>query len=136
MKLIGAGHASLLTSVLGSEAIGVWVCRRLGQVRQPVRQPVNYAKQVHFNCKRVSRQIVGCVLELSDYGIFMCCQVHARNSRAVDLQAVKKEVDAAVEQAKKGTIPPLDVLYKNIYKAPPLDAVARGIDAKSLHKML
>ena len=49
---------------------------------------------------------------------------------------MKKEVDAAVEQAKKGTIPPLDVLYKNIYKAPPSDAVARGIDAKSLHKML
>jgi hypothetical protein len=29
---------------------------------------------------------------------------------------VKKEVDAAVEQAKKGSIPSLDVLYKNIYK--------------------
>lgn len=49
-------------------------------------------------------------------------------------QAVKKEVDAAVEQAKKGTIPSVDVLYKNIYRAP-LGCVARGIDAKSIHKV-
>ena len=89
-----------------------------------------------FYLERVLRQIAECTLELAKFGISMCCQVHARNSRAVDLQAVKKEVDTAVEQAKKGTIPPLDVLYKNIYKAPPPDAVARGIDAKSLHKML
>ena len=49
-------------------------------------------------------------------------------------QAVKKEVDVAVEQAKKGTIPSVDVLYKNIYRAP-LGSVARGIDAKSIHKV-
>ncbi len=51
------------------------------------------------------------------------------------MQAVKKEVDAAVEQAKKGSIPPLDSLYRNIYKAP-LGSVARGVDAKTMHKML
>ncbi len=50
------------------------------------------------------------------------------------VQAVKKEVDASVEQAKKGTIPSVDVLYKNIYRAP-LGSVARGIDAKSIHKV-
>ena len=43
-------------------------------------------------------------------------------------------MDAAVEQAKKGTIPSVDVLYKNVYRAP-LGAVARGVDAKSMHKV-
>ncbi len=48
---------------------------------------------------------------------------------------MKKEVDAAVEAAKKGSIPSIDVLYKNIYKAP-LGSVARGVNAKTMHKML
>lgn len=46
------------------------------------------------------------------------------------VQAVKKEVDDAVERAKKGTIPPSEMLWKNIY-ADPLGSVMRGLDSST-----
>ncbi len=46
------------------------------------------------------------------------------------MQAIKKEVDDAVEKAKQGTIPPADRLWKNIY-SDPLGAVMRGMDSQT-----
>ncbi len=48
----------------------------------------------------------------------------------MDSQAIKKEVDEAVERAKQGTIPPAEMLWKNIYKAP-LGSVMRGLDSQT-----
>jgi hypothetical protein len=45
-------------------------------------------------------------------------------------QAIKKEVDDAVERAKQGTIPSPDMLWKNIY-ADPLGSVMRGMDSQT-----
>ena len=53
----------------------------------------------------------------------MCC-----------MQAVKKEVDEAVEKAKKGTIPKADMLWKNIY-AETLGGVMRGMDSQTKIKL-
>ncbi|BDA45344.1 Pyruvate dehydrogenase E1 component subunit alpha-1, mitochondrial [Coccomyxa sp. Obi] len=45
-------------------------------------------------------------------------------------KSVKKEVDDAVEKAKQGTIPPADMLWKNIY-SDPLGSVMRGMDSQT-----
>jgi pyruvate dehydrogenase E1 component alpha subunit len=45
-------------------------------------------------------------------------------------QAVKKEVDDAVEKAKKGSIPPADALWKNIY-LDTLGSKMKGLDSKT-----
>lgn len=45
-------------------------------------------------------------------------------------QAVKKEVDEAVEKAKQGTIPPAENLWKNIY-VDPVGSTMRGLDSKT-----
>jgi pyruvate dehydrogenase E1 component alpha subunit len=45
-------------------------------------------------------------------------------------QAVKKEVDEAVEKAKQGSIPPPEMLWQNIYAAP-LGAKLRGLDSQT-----
>ena len=50
------------------------------------------------------------------------------------MQAVKKEVDEAVEKAKKGTIPKADMLWKNIY-AETLGGVMRGMDSQTKIKL-
>lgn len=50
--------------------------------------------------------------------------------RCVLWQAVKKEVDDAVEKAKQGTIPPAENLWKHIYKAP-LGSVMKGLESKT-----
>ena len=49
-------------------------------------------------------------------------------------QAVKKEVDEAVEKAKQGTIPAADQLWKNIYHES-LGAVMRGMDSQTKIKL-
>lgn len=46
------------------------------------------------------------------------------------VQAVKKEVDTAVEQAKASSIPAPGQLWQNIYKDG-LKASFRGLDSKS-----
>ena len=49
-------------------------------------------------------------------------------------QAVKKEVDEAVEKAKQGTIPAAEQLWKNIYHES-LGAVMRGMDSQTKIKL-
>lgn len=49
-------------------------------------------------------------------------------------KAVKAEVDAAVEQAKKDPAPPAEWLSKNVYVAP-LGATARGVEAGTQYKL-
>lgn len=46
------------------------------------------------------------------------------------MQAVKKEVDTAVEQAKASSIPKPEALWHNIYKDG-LKATLRGLDSQS-----
>jgi hypothetical protein len=50
-------------------------------------------------------------------------------------QDVKKEVDAAIEQAKKGSPPADDMLTRNIYRAP-IGSTARGVQSGSRIKLL
>ena len=45
-------------------------------------------------------------------------------------QAIKKEVDSAVEEAKAGPLPKDDMLWKNIYKDT-LGVHMRGRDSKT-----
>ena len=45
-------------------------------------------------------------------------------------QAIKKEVDSAVEEAKAGPVPKDDMLWKNIYKDT-LGMHLRGRDSKT-----
>lgn len=49
-------------------------------------------------------------------------------------KAVKAEVDAAVEQAKKDPVPPADWLSKNVY-ADSLGATARGVESGTQYKL-
>ena len=46
------------------------------------------------------------------------------------MQAIKKEVDTAVEQAKASSIPKPEALWQNIYKDG-LSASFRGLDSKT-----
>lgn len=65
------------------------------------------------------------------FGCYDSWQVRKGVSGSImDSQAIKKEVDEAVERAKQGTIPPAEMLWKNIYKAP-LGSVMRGLDSQT-----
>ena len=46
------------------------------------------------------------------------------------LQAIKKEVDSAVEQAKQSSPPPPEMLWTNTYKDT-LGVSTRGIDSRT-----
>ena len=50
------------------------------------------------------------------------------------LQAVKKEVDTAVSEAKKSPIPEPEALWQNIYKDP-LGSSVKGLDSKTHIKL-
>ena len=50
------------------------------------------------------------------------------------LQAIKKEVDSAVEQAKQSSPPPPEMLWTNTYKDT-LGVYTRGIDSRTKVKL-
>lgn len=50
------------------------------------------------------------------------------------MQAVKKEVDTAVIEAKASPVPEAEMLWKNIYKDP-LGSSVKGLDSKTYIKL-
>ena len=50
------------------------------------------------------------------------------------VQAVKKEVDTAVSEAKNSPVPEADALWRNIYKDP-LGCSVKGLDSKTHIKL-
>lgn len=53
---------------------------------------------------------------------------------ALHTQAVKKEVDTAVIEAKASPVPEAEMLWKNIYKDP-LGSSVKGLDSKTHIKL-
>lgn len=50
------------------------------------------------------------------------------------MQSIKKEIDEAVEKAKKSSVPPKEMLWTNTYKDT-LGVSTRGIDSKTKVKL-
>lgn len=50
------------------------------------------------------------------------------------MQAVKKEVDTAVSEAKNSPVPEAEALWQNIYKDP-LGSSVKGLDSKTHIKL-
>lgn len=50
------------------------------------------------------------------------------------MQAVKKEVDTAVSEAKNSPVPEAEALWQNIYKDP-LGSYVKGLDSKTHIKL-
>ena len=69
--------------------------------------------------------------------LMFACAVLPENSRHCGLscmQAVKKEVDTAVSDAKNSPVPEAEELWHNIYKDP-LGSSVKGLDSKTHIKL-
>ena len=66
--------------------------------------------------------------------ILPCCQKAQQLCGLSCMQAVKKEVDTAVSEAKNSPVPEAEALWHHIYKDP-LGSSVKGLDSKTHIKL-